>query len=140
MALKHVLATMGLMAASTAAFAETVTAKIGFPFQAGGKTFAAAAEHNIAVNALQSGAMVIVVTDPASKVSRMFVPTPITPGYAQGVQPKLVFNCVGDSACSLKEVHTTTGAQWLIRQRKLTPAEAERMTVVTVPARTVTAD
>jgi hypothetical protein len=46
---------------------------------------------------------------------------------------RLAFKC-GDKGCNLAEIWSNANYGYTVRQRKLTPAEAERMTAVVVPA------
>ena len=88
MALTHALAIAGLMVTSTAAFAETLSAKIDFPFRAGSTAYPAAA-YNVYIDSMNG---VITVSNPATKVSHMFVPSP-GDTHVKVNEPKLVFNC-----------------------------------------------
>jgi hypothetical protein len=135
MALTHALAIAGLMVASTAAFAETLSAKIDFPFRAGSTAYPAAA-YNVYIDSMNG---VITVSNPATKVSHMFVPSP-GDTHVKVNEPKLVFNCAQNNACSLAQVQSPRGIRWTIRQPKRTAAELERMAVVVVPLHSVKAD
>jgi hypothetical protein len=130
MALKHALAIAGLMAASTAAFAETLSAKINFPFRAGSKTYPAA-DYQVRIST-NGAAPVITVTNPATNVSHMLLSLPGDTNVEAG-KAKLVFNCAQDNACSLAQVQSPTGTRWSMWQPKRTAAELERMAVVVVP-------
>lgn len=138
MALKQALALAGLMVASTAAFAETLSAKIDFPFRTGAKTYPAA-DYQVSINNMNGGSTVITVSNPAAKVSHMLVPIVGDTSVRIG-QPKLVFHCGGNSACSLAQVQSPRGVSWAIRQPKRTAAELEQMTAVVVPLQALKAD
>jgi hypothetical protein len=133
MALTQALAIAGLMVASTAAFAETLSAKIEFPFRAGTKTYPAAA-YDVRIDSMNG---VITLSDQAKKVSHMFVPSPGDTHVTVG-EPKLVFNCA--DTCSLAQVQSPRGIRWTLRQPKRTAADLERMAVVDVPLHSVKAD
>ena len=69
---EHALAIAGLMATSTAAFAETLSAKIDFPFRAGSRPiqpriYTGSYRHD-------GSAPVITVSNPATSVSSMLYP------------------------------------------------------------------
>ena len=129
-ALKHSLVMAGLMIASTSAFAERLTAKIDFPFRAGSTVYPAA-EYEIQIDT-QSGAPIVKISNVSTNVSRLLMSMP-TDTYGTAGESKLVFNCTGGTDCSLAQVRSPRGLRWSFHQPKSTPADLERMAVVTVP-------
>lgn len=138
MALKKALVIAGLMIASTAAYAETLSAKIDFPFRAGNATYPAA-DYSFTIANSSAGSTVITLYNPVTQVSRIMLPLPVDTHAARG-PAHVVFHCIKDSACTLAKVQTPVGASWTFRQPKLSGAELERMAVVTVPLHTTKAD
>jgi ferredoxin-like protein FixX len=118
------------MVASTSAFAETLTAKIDFPFRAG-STIYPAAEYEVQV-ITQSGGPIVRISNPSTNQSRLLMPMP-TDTYVKAGESKLVFNCTGGADCSLAQVWSPRGLRWSFHQPKSTSADLERMAVVTVP-------
>jgi hypothetical protein len=134
-ALKHSLVVAGLMVASTSAFAETLKAKIDFPFRAGTTVYPAADyELQIITN---GGSSIVKITNPDTHVSRLLMPMP-TDSNGNAGESKLVFNCVGGADCSLAQVRSPRGLQWNFHQPKSKSADLERMAVVTVPLQVAT--
>jgi hypothetical protein len=138
MALKKALVITGLMIASTAAYAETLSAKIDFPFHAGKATYPAA-DYSFSIGNSSGGSTVITLYDRATHVSRIMLPLPVDTYAARG-PAHVVFHCVDGSTCTLAKLQTPVGASWNFRQPKLTAAEQERIAVVTVPLHTTKAD
>jgi hypothetical protein len=130
-ALKHSIITAGLMIASTTAFAETFKAKIDFPFRAGSTTYAPG-QYDIDVSSLRAAAPVVTMRNVDTKSSGMLMSLP-RDTYAKPGDSKLVFQCHQETGCALARIQADFGSAWDFPVRKSSPAERERVAVVTVP-------
>jgi hypothetical protein len=131
--LKHALILAGLMVASTAAYAQTFTAKIDFPFRAGSTAYPAA-EYKVKVNILRGAAPVVAFTNLDTKASGMVMSFP-TDSYVKPGESKLFFQCHQATGCALAQIRSPQGSAWSFPVRKATPAELEQAAVVSVPLR-----
>lgn len=124
---------------STTAFGATVIQKadLKFPFTT------PAGKHEAGVYNLQirdnpgTGGM-IEMRNAATGKAVLFYPNSPLFTYKKGLSPRMVFKCNG-SQCNLAEIWTNSQG-YAIRQRKPTPAEAERMAVTTVTVATAAAE
>jgi hypothetical protein len=111
---------------SITAFGATVseTADVNFKFRTpAGEHAAGSYKLLIRDNAPVAGLVELRNTQTGDSV--MFYPVSAVQGKRSGENPRLVFKCAAGN-CNLAEIWTSTRG-FTIRQRKPTPAEAERM-------------
>jgi hypothetical protein len=123
---------------STSAFANTTTQKadLNFAFSTpAGKHDAGSYKLQIRDNPGTGG--IIELRNAETGKAVMFYPVSMITTYKQSEAPRMVFKCA-DSQCSLAEIWTGTQG-YAIRQRKRTPAEAEKV-AVTVSVSTAAAE
>jgi hypothetical protein len=127
--LKHSLILAGLTVVSTLAFAETLTAKIDFPFRAGSNLYPAA-EYEFNVGSLGEASPAVRIKN--ANVTHIVMPMP-TDSYGSFGKPSLLFQCRQDSGCALQQIRSGRGLQWSFHLPKPSPADAERSAMVNVP-------